>query len=183
MRRIAFIALVLLLCAGLSAFAAEKKSKTIPWMASFNQAGQLNGYLSAGIDYWGIAGSAGAELILGEFDIADIPLSWGVMARGIIGLPIFYGYAGIDWGAAGLATLHWGMDFGASSKFDVYAGLGAGVLGVPWSPFSVAFSQFAGVSWFMSDKLTLIVEDGYFNGFTALGGWLSYWGAGVQIKL
>jgi len=182
-KRIALIVLALLLCASLSVFGAEKKSKTIPWMASYNQAGQLNGYLSAGIDGWGVAASAGAEIIIGEFDIGGVPLSWGVMGRGLIGLPLFYGYAGIDYGAAGLATLHWGVDFGASTKFDVYAGLGAGVMGNYWTPFAIAFSQFAGVSWFLNDNLTLIVEDGYFNGFGYLSGWLSYWGVGVQVKL
>jgi hypothetical protein len=182
MRRTMAFVFILLACS-VAGFGAETKSEVIPWMASYNQSGQLNGYASAGYYGWGIAGSLGAELVVGEFDIAGVPFSWGVMARGVLGFPIFEGLPGIDWAGSGLATLHWGLDFGPLARFELYFGLGAGVFGNYWEPFNIGISECSGVNWFLTDNLTLVLEGNYLNGFASDNSWFSYLGAGVQIKL
>jgi hypothetical protein len=105
------------------------------------------------------------------------------MGRGVVLLPFLAAVPGIDWGGAGLATLHSGFDFGTSAKFDVFVGLGAGVFGNYWTPFSIGIAESSGVCWFLSDKLTLIAESVYMNGFGLAYSWLSYVGVGVQLKL
>ncbi len=184
MKGIGKIMAVMLLClVTVGAFAAENKtSSDIPWMASYNKGGQVNLYASAGWDGWGIGASAGGELIISEFSIGSVPLSWGVMARGVVGFPIFYGYAGLEWGAAGLVDLHWGLDFGKSAQFDIYAGIGPGVCGTYGAPFAIGIAEYSGVCWFVDPKLAIIAENGYYNGFV-LGAWISYFGVGVQYKL
>lgn len=154
------LVLALLLVAAMSASAQDSI------FAAYNKPGQLNLYGSVGFyGIWGLQGSVGAELIVGKFDIATIPLEWGVMARGVIGLPFFLGGGWFDWGAAPLVSLHTGLNFGKSLEFDVYIGLGLGLYGTTgtyhsWNLINFGFAAFSGIAWKLSDKLFLLGEYG-----------------------
>jgi hypothetical protein len=168
-------------CAGL---AVADGNSAFPWAVSYNKDGQLNLYGAVGLyGFWGVEASAGAEMILGQFDIAGIPLDWGVAARAIVNLPLFTGYGfWIDWGAAPMATLHLGTDFGGIWKFEWYIGLGLGLYGSTstysgwWSPpFGIGFGTVDGVAWRMTDNLSIIVDYAYIG--------TSSYGIGVELKL
>jgi hypothetical protein len=150
--------------------------------ASYNKPGHLNVYGSVGFyGIWGLELSAGAEWILGKFDLGPVPLEWGVMARGVIALPLFLGSGWIDWGAAPLASLHTGFNLGKSLEFDVYVSLGLGLYGTTgtyyvWDPVNFGFASFEGISWKLNDKFFLLGEYGYV-------GYASVYGVGVVVKL
>jgi opacity protein-like surface antigen len=172
------IVLILLLSSTAGAFAA---SSPLPWMVSYNKPGQLNVYGSVGFYGLGIDINAGPEIILGQFDIAGIPLEWGVMARGMIGFSAFLGYSWLDWAVAPAATLHWGIDLGAPWQFDWYIGLGLGISGSTGTYYSYTgvgfgFASFDGVAWHFSKNLALVVEYGYTQ-------YLSTAGVGVKLAL
>ncbi len=174
-RKITVIALILILCAAMGASAFEQKSKTFPWMASYNGNGQLNLYASIGYLGW-FNISAGPEIIIANFDLAGIPLEFGVMARANIGL----GLGDVVWGVAGMASLHWGVDFGAPWKFDWYIAAGLG-FGTTWTLFNgfgvgLAFASFDGFVWQFSDKIGLLLDYGYI-------GYASSWGIGIKLAL
>lgn len=184
-RKIIVVALVVL-CVGFGAFASERKSTEIPVLASFNPAGQFNLYLTGGVSFWGLAATAGAEIIIADFK-GPVPLSLGIMGRGLIGYEfwnILYIGGGLDWGAAGLASLHLGFDFGTALKFDVYTSLGVGVLGLDsYAPFGIGFAEFTGVSWQVSDKFYVLVENDWIQAF-ALGLWgIDVTTLGIELKL
>ncbi|HET6487672.1 MAG TPA: hypothetical protein VFH83_14690 [Spirochaetia bacterium] len=154
------------------AFAAgEVKSTTFPWMASFDQPGQLNLNVSAGFYGLGIDVNVGPEFIIGKFDIAGIPLSWGATVRGLVGFSSFFGVSWIDWAAAPMVTLHWGVDFGAPWKFDWYVGAGlsiSGTTGTYYSTLGLAqgavgfgFASADGVAWHFSNNIALLAEYAY----------------------
>jgi hypothetical protein len=186
MKKIMSVALVILLAASVGAFAKETKpSKTFPWMVSYNQPGQLNLYASVGWYGLGIDLSAGPEIILGAFDIAGIPLEWGVTVRGLVGFASFFGYASwVDWGVAPMASLHWGVDFGGPLKFDWWAGLGVGISGstgtyysyLSSGPIGIGFASFNGGAWQFSDNFALIAEYAY-------TGYVSVAGVGIKMNL
>lgn len=174
MKKILSVALVLLLCVAFGAFAKETKSSKFPWMVSYNQPGQFNLYASAGFYGFGLEVSAGPELMMGSFDIAGVPLEWGLTARGLIGFSSYFGYASwLDWGVAAMGTIHWGVDFGGPLKFDWYVGLGPSLSGstgtyygsslMPW------LANFDGVTWQFSDNFALIVEYTY-TYYASIGG-------------
>jgi hypothetical protein len=185
-KKIVAISLAVLLCVAVGAFAKETKpSKTYPWMASYNQPGQLNLYASVGWYGYGIELSAGPEFIIGSFDIADIPLEWGITVRGLVGFGGFLGYASwIDWGVAPMAALHWGVDLGGALKFDWYVGLGLAISGSTGTYYSWGSSgglnfgpaSFNGVTWQFSDNIGLIAEYAY-------AGYVSVGGVGVKFNL
>jgi len=176
--------LALFLCAAVGAFAFEQKSKTYPWMASFNKTGQVNLYAAIGYYYVGFDVSGGAESILGNFDISGIPLEWGIAARGLIGFGSFAGYASwIDWGAAPMVTLHWGVDFNGPWKFEWYIGLGLGLYGTTGTYYSFVgsgpffgFASSDGVAWHFADNLSLIIDYSYV-------GWTSVYGIGLKVNI
>ena len=163
---------------------AETKSVTYPWMASYEKPGQLNVYASVGWYGFGIDFNVGPEIILGNFDIAGIPLSWGATVRGLLGFGSYAGYTSwIDWGIAPMATLHWGVDFGSPWKFDWYIGLGlsiSGTTGEYWNYGSggigFGFATADGVAWHFSNNLALILEFAYSPN-------VSTGGIGIQWKL
>lgn len=182
-KKIIVIALVLALFATLGASAYEKKSKTFPWMASFNGNGQLNLYASVGFYGYGIDVDVGPEIIITNFDLGGIPLEFGVMVRGMIGFSSLFGYASwIDWGIAPLATLHWGVDFGSIWKFDWYIGLGLGISGSTGTYYlggtniAFGFATFDGFAWQFSNNLALVLEYGWV-------GYVSAFGIGVRLNL
>lgn len=165
------------------AFAYEQKSSVYPWMASFNKTGQVNLYASAGFYYVGFDVSAGPELILGNLDLSGIPLQWGVAARGIVGFGSYAGVSWLDWGAAPLVTLHWGIDVGGLGKFEWYGGVGVGLYGTTGTYYTflkgggpfIGFASADGIVWHFSDKVGLILDYAYV-------GWTSVYGVGVKIN-
>ena len=179
------LVVVLLVCVTLGAFAVETKSSQYPWMASYDQPGNLNLYASVGFYGLGIELNAGPEIIIGKFDIAGIPLSWGATVRGLVGFASYFGYASwLDWGVAPMATLHWGVDFGSMLKFDWYIGMGLGISGTTGSysgytntsGIGFGFASSDGAVWHFSNNFALIVDYAY-------TGYISAGGVGIQMKL
>ena len=178
------VAVGLLLCAASGAFAFEQKSKVYPWMASFNQTGQINLYAAIGYYYVGFDIAGGAEAILGNFNVSGIPLEWGLEARGLLGFGSFSGYASwMDWGAAPMVTLHWGVDFGSLLKFEWYIGLGIGVFGTTGTYYSfvgngpfLGFASSDGLAWHFADNFSLIIDYSYV-------GWTSVYGIGLKVNM
>ena len=183
-KAVVFVALALLLFSAVGAFAYEQKSKTYPWMASFNKTGQLNLYAAVGFYYVGFDVSGGPEVILGNFDISGVPFQWGIMARGLVGFASFAGVSWIDWGAAPMITLHWGVDFGSPWKFEFYGGLGLGLYGTGGTYYSAftgygpffGFASADGVAWHFSENVSLIVDYTY-------TGWVSVYGVGLKLNI
>ncbi len=186
-KRVLVACVVALLVFGTAgAFAAgETKSTTFPWMASYDQPGQLNIYGAVGFYVPGIDINVGPEFIIGKFDIAGIPLSWGVTARGLIGFSSFFGYANwIDWAVAPMATLHWGVDFGAPWKFDWYIGAGLSISGTTGTYYTglasgsvgFGFASADGVAWQFSNNLAIVAEYAYTP-------YMSAGGIGVKFSL
>jgi hypothetical protein len=185
-----FIVLLALLCVAGFVFAADKTPAKntssgggLSWMTSYNGKGQLNLYGSVGFYGLGVDVSVAPEYIINKFNLGVVPLEWGVTARGMVGFSSFLGYSWIDWGVAPMATLHWGVDFGAPWKFDLYVGIGAGVYGSAGSAYSlydnsgvhVGFASFDGVAWHFSKNISLISEGGYI-------GTTSTWGVGAEVQ-
>jgi hypothetical protein len=175
------LVLALMLVSVVGAFAASKSQ--FPWMTSYNKPGHINVYAAAGLYFGGFSATGGAELILGQFDIAGIPLEWGIMAQAIIGFDGFYG--GIDWGAAPLVALHWGVDWGKPWHFDWYGSVGLGIYGgsyqnafafLGFPAVGFGFASYEAVVWMFSTNIGLMIEYGYI-------GWTSVGGVGVVLKL
>jgi hypothetical protein len=180
-KKIIAVAVVLLFCATLGAFAYEKKSKDIPVLATFNQPGHLSLTVTGGYSYYslGLAASVGAELNLGEFDLGPLPLSWGIVARGILGFGVF----GVDLGAAGLAQFQGGFDFGPSLKFQYYAGIGVGIaMGFGYGTFGLGIAQTVGFEWLFSDTFGIAFDN--VDIYSFFFGCSEYFaGVGIVLKL
>jgi hypothetical protein len=178
------LALALLLVSAVGAFAFEQKSNTYPWMASFNKPGQLNVYAAVGLYPYGIDLTGGVEVIIGHFDISGVPLQWGLMGRGLIGFGSFSGFGSwIDWGAAPMVTLHWGIDLGSGAKFEWYGGVGLGLYGTSGTYYSFTgygpffgFAAGGGIAWHFSNNFSLILDSAYV-------GWTGVYGIGVKVDL
>jgi hypothetical protein len=166
---------VLLLAGSISAFAEAP-------FASYHKPKDLNLYGSVGLyGYAGLSIGVGAEFVIGKFDLGPLPFEWGLMGRGVIQIPLFIGGGWIDWGAAPLASLHTGFNFGKSLEFDVYVSLGLGIYGTTgtyyaWNAVNFGFASFNGVAWKLNPKLFLLLDYGYI-------GWASNYGVGVLYKL
>jgi hypothetical protein len=179
MKRRIIVGLVIALML-VSTFGAFAASNPLPWIVSYNKAGQLDLTLTGGYSWYGFGANVGAELFLGQFDIAGIPLSWGITAKGSAG---FGGY-GIGISAGALATLNIGFDFGSIWKFESFVGIGLGVLLDTWgssSPFGIGLAQNFGWTWWFSKNIGLTAEQGYIDAFL-WGSWY-YYGLGVTFKL
>jgi hypothetical protein len=175
------IVLVLMLCVTFGAFAAEKKSSQIPWIVSYNKAGNLDLSITGGYSWYGFGANVAAEFFLGQFDLGPIPLSWGIAAQGSLGFGVF---SGVGIGAAALPTLNFGVDFGSIWKFEWAVGLGLGVTFDTWggtAPFGIGIAQTARWFWWFSNNLALTVDEGYINAF-GWGSWYFY-GLGITLKL
>jgi hypothetical protein len=176
MKKILLIALLVVMA--MSSFAAT--TSTQPWAKSFNKDGQLNLYASVG--YWyGIDGSVGLELILGEFNLGGVPIDYGIMGRGVIEMWNYFGLSGLYWGAAPTFAVHLGLT-GAPVEFYASAGIGfngysySGVYNDLYPGFNIGFASFDGMMWHFSDKFAFLVEYGYV-------GLASVWGVGLEIGL
>jgi hypothetical protein len=165
-RIVVMLAAVLLVCSAVGAFAFEQKSKTYPWMASFDKTGQINIYAGVGFYYYGIDVGGGP----------GIPLAWGIAVKGLVGFANFGGFTWIDWGLGPLVTLHWGVDGGGPLKFDFYGGLGLGISGSSanygyfsyGSGIGFGFASDDGVAWHFSNNISAILDYAYF-GYYSLG--------------
>jgi hypothetical protein len=179
-----FIVFALVLAACNAGLAVAEAAPAIPWVASYNTPGQINLYGAAGLyGFSGLEASVGAEYIIGEFDIAGLLFDWGVAARAIAGINLFKGF-GLDYGAAPMATLHFGTNFGDIWKFEFYIGLGLGLYGTLISgfnytnhgTFNLGFGTVDGIAWKYNDNLSFIVD------YALVGATMSY-GVGVELKL
>jgi hypothetical protein len=173
------IALAALLAFGVVAPSAALK----PLMASGDLA------VTAGVGYgflWGaIDVSGGAEYMLGQFTVADIlPFTYGVAAKAS-----FYswnGGLGTDYiesylGGGVFGTLHFGLkdlDLPEQISFlanvDTYIGLGAGFFSRSFgyssskaSDFKVGLRGTGGASYFITPKIAVTTEGGYYGGYSS----------------
>jgi hypothetical protein len=176
-RKLVTSIIVLLLCAGVGLFAAEKKSSTIPWVVSYNSPGTIDLTATVGYTWWGLGLNAGAEYTVGQFELGTIPLSWGITAQGSAG----FGLSGVGVAVAGLATLNVGFDFGSNLKFEGFIGIGPGFLLETWGGAGNGFgiAQYAGWTWWFSNNIGLTGEEGYVNAF----GWGYWYFAGIGVTL
>ncbi len=181
MKRLICTIAAALLISATSVFAAETKSAEIPWMASFDHGGDVNLYATIGLSYYGMSASFGPEFIFSQFNAGSVPLSWGLMVRGVATFASNYGYSGTAWGAAPAFSLHWGTDFGGPAKFDLYAALGIGFYGFSnsysgYNAVNLGVAFFGGLAWHFSDSIALILDSGYV-------GWTYEYGVGLKLKL
>ena len=153
------VVLLVLTAVAAGAFAEEV-------FTSFNKPGDINLYASVGWYVWPEV-SVAAEYVIGEFALGPLPFDWGVAVRG--GFDIGSGYFG--YAAAALATLHTGL---AVFPLEFYASIGAAFYG-PTVGFPVSFASYGGLTWWFSENIGLLVENGYL-------GWY-FWGVGVEFKL
>jgi len=183
MKRITVIGLLLVVMVSGGMFADSVTE------ANYNAKGQVNLTGVVGLNVYGLSVGAGAELIMGDLNfIPEFPMEWGLAARGLFSFYLVSGYSGIDYGAAPLATLHKGFNFGDNLEFDFTLGLGLGLYGYSYSwdyglgtynysePIKFGFASIDSVSWKMNEKLWLTLEYSYV-------GWQSIYGVGVRIVL
>ena len=160
-RRIVLVAvLVMALVGALSASAADNSNI----FASYNKPGNVNLNVAAGWGGW-LGVGAQAEFIIGKFDLGPVPFQWGLMAAGIVDIPY------IEIGAGGMATLHMGLGV---VPLDFYLGLGLGM--DFYGGFYLGLAQTAGVSYKLSNSLTVMATDTYLAG-------AYLYGVGIQLKL
>ena len=187
MKKILIILLALICASGL-AFAADTGIPSL--FAPGNITAQIN--LGSGF-FWGLDLSGGAEYGLGSFKVANsIPLTYGAAAR--VGysswnLAGYSGYTYSDFAISALGTLHLSWkdvlpDLKWISKVESYVGLGLGVNfhNETWDTSlngaKLAFSAIQGNNWYITPKIAINLEEGYFGyGF---GGWGRI---GVLLKL
>ena len=170
---------VLFLFIAIGAFAEEKKSSSVPWLVSFNSPGTIDLTVTGGFTWWGLGLNAGVEFTLGQFDLGNVPLSWGITAQGSGG----FDPAGVGVAVSGLATLNIGLDFGRALRFEGFIGLGPGALietgGGAGSGFGIA--EYGGWTWWFSGNLGLTLEEGYLTAFN--WGYWYFFGVGVTLKI
>jgi hypothetical protein len=172
------VVLVLMVAGATSGFAADT---SLSWMTSYNKTGHFNVYGGLGYYYGGFNITGGAEYIGGNFDIGVVPLEWGIMAQAILGFSNYSYASGVDWGAAPMASLHWGTNFGGLAKFDVFISAGLGIFGGAYwqyyhEPVGFGFATYEGVSWMFSNDFGLLLESGVI-------GWVWTGAIGVVWKL
>ncbi|MGA2480220.1 MAG: hypothetical protein ABSG63_15815 [Spirochaetia bacterium] len=171
--------LVLLLSSALGAFAADN---SYAWMTSYNKPNHINVYGGVGYYFGGFSVTGGAEYIISDFNIGPVPLEWGIMAQAILGFSNYSYTTGLDWGAAPMASLHWGTNFGGGAKFDFFISAGLGLYGGAYWAFyntgavGLGFASYDGAMWMFSNNLGLLLEYGYI-------GWTSTAAIGVVWKL
>lgn len=176
MKRILFISLFLFVLLYSGVFADSMTG------AQYNDPGQINLTGVVGFSGWGLSVGVGAERIMGDLTfIPEFPMEWGLAARGIFTFYLFAGYTGFDYGAAPLATLHKGFNFGDNLEFDFTFGLGLGLYGYSYGyygwnysePIKLGFASFDSVSWKWKEDLWLTLEYSYV-------GWNSVYGIGIR---
>jgi len=184
-KRLVALVVVLLVFASLGAFAAEKKSADIPWLVSYNSPGTTDLMVTAGWVDLGVGAQAALSLTFGDFNIGPVPLSWGVTVVGNVGV-----LADLEIGAGAFVSLDWGVDFGASSRFEGQIGIGPGIalsLGGYsfWtSPFGIGIGEYNSWTWWFSNNFGLNFQDVWVNTFAGLYSPNLYgYTLGVDLKL
>ncbi len=183
-RRVFAVVIVLILCVTVGAFAAEKKSSTIPWLASFNSPGTTDVAVGVGYSYYGFGAQADLNLTFGQFDLGPIPLSWGATAGAGVG----FGF-GLGIGAGAFVTLDTGFDFGNSLKFEWRIGLGPTAsfdLGGYYSylyssSFGIGLGEYAAWTWWFSGNFGLTAQEMWSSSFFGPG--FDLYSIGVELKL
>ncbi|MGA2976030.1 MAG: hypothetical protein ABSF77_12035 [Spirochaetia bacterium] len=180
-RRVLVVAVALLLCVAMGAFAAEKKSSSIPWLVNYNAPGQSAIDLTAGWTEFGLGVEGAYNLTMGQFDIGPIPLSWGITGAADVGFTYDLGL-----GAGGFATLNWGLDFGGIWRFDFRVGLGLGIgfdFAPSWygSPFGLGIGDYFSSTWLFAEKMGLTLQEIYVYSFFGPGFYA--YTLGVEFKL
>lgn len=181
MKRVVLFLLVFSLLASTGLFADSVTE------AQYNEKGQINLTGVVGLNLLGLSVGVGAEYIMGDLDfIPEFPMEWGLAARGLFGFYLFDSYSGMDYGAAPLATLHKGFNFGENFEIDFTLGIGLGLYGYSYTidygywetdysePIKLGFASFDSVSWKMKENLWLTLEYGYV-------GWKGIYGIGVRL--
>jgi len=172
MKKAILAVLILALLAG-GAFAQKKLE---PLMAPGDFA--VNASVGYGFFWGAIDVVGGAELVLGQFTIADfLPLTYGAAARASY---YSYGSASYRWsyfGAGALGTLHLGLrdlDLPDGLEFlenvDSYIGLGLGYYGysdndayADYGSSRIGLVSMGGVSYFLTPNFALNFEGGYYG--------------------
>ena len=178
-RRLFLVSAILLVVASVGVFAAERRSKEVSYLASFNGPGTIDLTVTGGFSWFGLGLNAGAEFTVGQFDVGPVPLSWGITAQGSVGLDP----AGIGLAVSGLPTLNIGFDFGKNLRFEGFLGLGVGFVLESWAGggSGLGISEYAGWTWWFANSFGLTIEEGSVSAF----GW-GYWyfaGIGVTLKI
>ncbi|HUX20794.1 MAG TPA: hypothetical protein VMW69_06115 [Spirochaetia bacterium] len=144
---------------------------------SYYQPGNVAASIEAGASfgYYGfsLAAYPSLEFMIAKYNIGDvIPLDIGAEVRGRVGLGIG-SYAGFGLGVGGLATAHMGFrgmpgDLGAYlSKIDLYIGLGLAYdfQSSYYNSFGLGFVSIAGLNYFLSDSMAVVLGEAYWHGF------------------
>jgi len=169
-----FLVLFILLVFATPIF-AQSSNNPSQYFKSYLENGDLSIYASIGW-WWGLCANAGAELVLGQWNIADIiPIDFSVGIRalyeGWYSYPVNHFYAG----AAPMFIIH----VGTMGNFDFYEGIGLGFYFSNSSfldGFGIGFAAVSGATWYLSKNLGLIIEYAYV-------GYVSTWGVGITLKL
>ncbi len=105
-----------------------------------------------------------AEWTMADWKIGrSVPLAFGVTAKGFVEL---VPGSGLAFGSGGFATFHMGLKGLDTAEFiqklDVYAGLGLGLLAIPWeSPaFGIAIPLYGGLAYYFKDDMAAYLEGG-----------------------
>ncbi|MCR4422812.1 MAG: hypothetical protein NUV32_10115 [Exilispira sp.] len=177
MKKLIFILFVLVVFA-LPLF-AQTTNDPSTYFKSYLKNGDLSIYASIG--WWfGLCVNAGAELVLGEWNIANIlPIDFSVGVRVLYEGWSYLGY-GVEtyFGAAPMFIIH----IGTVGNFDFYEGVGIGFafyngdFYYNYKSFEIGVAAVSGVTWYLSSNLGLILEYAYV-------GWVSTWGVGVTLKI
>ena len=182
-KRILTVALVLLLCVTAGAFAKELKSSQIPWLVSYNSAGQSEVSVGAGWTEFGLGASATWGTTFGQFSLGPIPLSWGLNVVANAGFTFDVGIA-----AGAFIGIEWGFDFGQSAKFEFQVGIGPGLAFdvVPywysyWGAFGAGIGEYSSGTWWFSNNMGLTLQDVWVSTF--LGPSLYNYTLGLEWKL
>ncbi|HPC37953.1 MAG TPA: hypothetical protein PLF21_01445 [Exilispira sp.] len=166
--------LVLLIATPIFAQSSNDPSK---YFQSYLENGDLSIYASIGW-FWGFCLNGGAELVLGQWNIADIvPIDFSVGVRVLYEGWSIYSYSYYYFGASPMFIIH----IGTTGNLDFYEGIGLGFCltndtGLFLNGFSLGFSAVSGVAWYLSKNLGLILEYAYV-------GYASTWGVGITLKL
>lgn len=156
---------------------AQSSNDPSQYFKSYVDNGDLLIYASIGY-FWGICANAGAELVLGQWDIANIvPIDYSIGARILFQSWSFLGFSETYFGAAPMFIIHMGL----AGNFDFYEGIGLGFAfysGTQYtnSDFEIGFAAISGIAWYLSKNLGLILEYAYI-------GWTSTWGVGITLKI
>ncbi|UCF97748.1 MAG: hypothetical protein JSV89_21670 [Spirochaetaceae bacterium] len=162
------IVLALVVVTGLAFVPATIFAQDVNWDGQYHK-GDFSLEVGVGFGYhgvgYGLAVLPGAEWTMADWKIGDVvPLAFGVTAKGFVE---FVPGEGLGFGGGGFATFHMGfkgLDIPEFfQKLDWYAGLGAGILVVPWDSPTIGFSlpSYSGLAYYFKDNMAVYLEGIY----------------------